>query len=224
MSWKLSDLIVRPCLTNYFSLTLCMLDYLEIWICICIWYHFKWTEYQLIIGTGCPVLYMMTSSNGNIFCVTGPLCGEFTGQRPVTRSFDVFFDLRLNKQLSKQWWDWWFEMPSSPLWCHCNGLILDNSYGFRGFKISHEIWIVSAILLMELVSGPHLNIKIFFPRYGDFHVIDKTVERPSYLWHGDPYIGILYWDGPQFFPKSINTHLCMSDTKQELAYIFLSYM
>ena len=43
----------------------------------------------------------MTSSNGNIFRVTGPLCGEFTGpgefptQRPVTQSFDVFFDLRL---------------------------------------------------------------------------------------------------------------------------------
>ena len=40
---------------------------------------------------------MMTSSNGNIFRVTGYLCGEFTGpgkfpaQRPVTRSFDVFF-------------------------------------------------------------------------------------------------------------------------------------
>ena len=45
---------------------------------------------------------MMTSSNGNIFRVTSPLCGEFTGpgefraQRPVTRSFDVLFDLRLN--------------------------------------------------------------------------------------------------------------------------------
>ena len=38
---------------------------------------------------------MMTSSNGNIFRVTGHLCREFTGpaQRPVTRSFDVFFDL-----------------------------------------------------------------------------------------------------------------------------------
>ena len=45
----------------------------------------------------------MTSSNGDIFHVTGPLCGEFTGpsefptQRPVTRSFDVFFNLRLTK-------------------------------------------------------------------------------------------------------------------------------
>ena len=40
-------------------------------------------------------------------------------QRPVTRSFDVFFDLRLNKRLSKQSWGWWFETPSRPLWRHC---------------------------------------------------------------------------------------------------------
>ena len=54
--------------------------------------------------------YMMTSSNKNIFRVTGLLCGEFTGhrwisriaQRPVTWSFDVFFDLRLDQQLNKQ--------------------------------------------------------------------------------------------------------------------------
>ena len=68
----------------------------------------------------------MTSSNGIIFRVTGPLCGEFTGpgefhtQRPVTRSFDVFFDLRLNKRLNKQQWGWWFETPSWSLWRHCN--------------------------------------------------------------------------------------------------------
>ena len=31
-----------------------------------------------------------------------PVTGEFPAQRPVTRSFDVFFDLRLYKQLSKQ--------------------------------------------------------------------------------------------------------------------------
>ena len=40
---------------------------------------------------------MLTSSNGNIFRVTGPLCGEFPAQRPVTRSFDVFFDLRFEE-------------------------------------------------------------------------------------------------------------------------------
>ena len=51
-----------------------------------------------------------------------PVTGEFLTQRPVTRSFDVFFDLRLNKQLSKQSWGWWFETPPVPLWRHCNVL------------------------------------------------------------------------------------------------------
>ena len=51
--------------------------------------------------------YMMPSSNGNILRVTGPFCWEFTGhrwipsQRSVTWSFADFFDLRLNKRLSK---------------------------------------------------------------------------------------------------------------------------
>ena len=54
------------------------------------------------------------------------LCGEFTGpgefpaQRPVTRTFDIFFDLRVNKRLSKQSWGWWFETPSWSLWRQCN--------------------------------------------------------------------------------------------------------
>ena len=49
-----------------------------------------------------------------------PAPGEFPAQRPVTRSFDVFFDLRLNKPLSKQPWGWLFETPSCPLWRQCN--------------------------------------------------------------------------------------------------------
>ena len=43
-----------------------------------------------------------------------------TGERPVTQSFDVFFDLRLNKWLSKRSLGWWFKMSSCSLWCHCN--------------------------------------------------------------------------------------------------------
>ena len=58
-----------------------------------------------------------------------PVPGEFPAQRPVTRSFDVFFDLRLNKQLSKQWWGWWFETPSCPLWRHRN--VLSNFHDFH---------------------------------------------------------------------------------------------
>ena len=46
--------------------------------------------------------------------------GEFPSQRPVTRSFDVFFGPRPNKQLSKQSWGWWIETPPCPLWRHCN--------------------------------------------------------------------------------------------------------
>ena len=49
-----------------------------------------------------------------------PGTGEFPAQRPVTRSFDVFFGLRLNKQLSKQSWGWWFETPSRLLRRHRN--------------------------------------------------------------------------------------------------------
>ena len=49
-----------------------------------------------------------------------PVPGEFSTQRPVTRSFDVYFDLQPNKGLSKQLWGWWFETQACPLW-HRNG-------------------------------------------------------------------------------------------------------
>ena len=48
-----------------------------------------------------------------------PVTGGFPSDRPV--SFDVFFDLRLNKLLSKHSRRRWFETPSRSLWCHCNG-------------------------------------------------------------------------------------------------------
>ena len=55
------------------------------------------------------------------FCAgNSPVTGEFPTQRPVTRSFDVFFDLRLSKRLSKQSWGLWFDRPSRSLWRHCN--------------------------------------------------------------------------------------------------------
>ena len=69
----------------------------------------------------------VTSLNGNIFRVTGHLCGEFTGPRwiPHTKASDTelwffSFDLRLNKRLSKQSWGCWLETLSRPLWRHRN--------------------------------------------------------------------------------------------------------
>ena len=53
-----------------------------------------------------------------------PVNGKFPAQRPVTRRFDDFFDLRLNTRLSKQWWGRWFETPSRPLWRHCNDVMV----------------------------------------------------------------------------------------------------
>ena len=58
---------------------------------------------------------LLAISEGN-----SPVPGEFPTQWPVTRSFDIFFDMRLNKRLSKQWWGWWFETLSRPLWRHYN--------------------------------------------------------------------------------------------------------
>ena len=66
-------------------------------------------------------LIMKTSSNGTFpalqaFCAgSSPVTGEFPAQRPVTRSFDAFFHLRLNKRLSKQSWRWWFETSQRPV-------------------------------------------------------------------------------------------------------------
>ena len=45
-----------------------------------------------------------------------PVIGGFPSQRPVTWNFDVFFDLRLNKRLSKQLRRRWFETQSRSLW------------------------------------------------------------------------------------------------------------
>ena len=42
-----------------------------------------------------------------------PVTGEFPTQKPV-------FEMRLNKQLSKQSWGWWYGTPSCPLWRHCD--------------------------------------------------------------------------------------------------------
>ena len=81
---------------------------------------------------------MMTSSNGNMFRFTGfcagnstvaagnsTVTGEFPSHRPVTRSFDVFLDLRPNKRLSKQPRRRWCETPSRSLWRHCK--VVSNS-------------------------------------------------------------------------------------------------
>ena len=92
---------------------------------------------------------MMTSSSGNTFRVTGPLCGEL--QRPVTLSFDVFFDLRLHKRLSKQSSGWWFETPSWSLWRHRNDELCSRFYGYSITYTAQLIHTVCALLCFVVV-------------------------------------------------------------------------
>ena len=85
-------------------------------------------EFNWVLATTCRDIcsswgchQMETFSALLVLCAgNSPVTVEFPAQRPVMQSFDVFFDLCLNKRLSKQSWGWWFEMPSCSLWCHCN--------------------------------------------------------------------------------------------------------
>ena len=86
----------------------------------------SWWRYQMEIF--CALLAICAGNS--------PVTGEFPAQRPVTRSFDVFFDLRLNKRLSKRWWGWWFETPLHPLWRRCNDAISnDATQGLRRHEL-----------------------------------------------------------------------------------------
>ena len=87
----------------------------------------------------CDYSSMMTSSNGTIFRVTGPLCGEFTGLRWIPHSKASGAELwcflqPVNKRLSKQSWGWWFETLSRSLWRHRNAYPV-----FNGGLIKHPL-------------------------------------------------------------------------------------
>ena len=78
----------------------------------------------------------MTPSNWNVsiqaLCVgNSPVTGEFPSQRPVTQSFDIFFELHLNIRLSKQSRRRWFETPLRSLWRHSNVTRVIVLQGFR---------------------------------------------------------------------------------------------
>ena len=138
---------------------LCVLDF---------WWNIATREYSWDFdrkGEGGLWWYSkMTSSNGNIFRVTDPLCGEFTApgefsaQRPVTRIFDVFIDLCLNKRLSKQPWGWWFETPAWSLWRHRNACLWLECVLPKPYRVvelivsfsSENTWMIGFVLWTNL--------------------------------------------------------------------------
>ena len=121
-------------------------------------------HYLCLTGDEACIDGMKTSSNGNIFRVTGHLCGEFTGprwiprtQRPVTRSFDVFFYMRPNKRLSKQSGGWWFETPLHPLWRHYNETNLAT------LKICY--WYLSTVTIVN-INSKYIPMYLYFTNLG----------------------------------------------------------
>ena len=118
-------------------------------------------HHRIIIPLRTAHAVMMTSYNGNIICVTFHLRGEFTGQvtgefptkRPMTQSFDDFFDLCLNKRLIKQSWVWWFETPSRSSWRHCNVVVYTHL-----LSLSVKFW----CLILHIIGCVLRDASAFF--------------------------------------------------------------
>ena len=97
---------------------------------------------------------METFSALLVICAgNSPVSGEFPAQRPVTRSFDVFFYLRLNKRLGKQSWGWWFVTLSCPLWHQCN----ERNRAYSIYKVpvvwNCDVFFVTVMLPIILDAG-----------------------------------------------------------------------
>ena len=103
-----------------------------------------------------------------------PVPGEFPTQRPVTRSFDVYFDLRLNKRLCKQSCGWWFETLLCPLWRHSNGeviyLFTSTVEVWEGISNSITYFIMDVITVTVLLKQAHDDVIKWkhFQRYWPF--------------------------------------------------------
>ena len=84
------------------------------------------------------------SASLSICAGNSPVPGEFPAHRPVTRGFDVVFDLRLNKRLSKQSWGSWFKTPSCPLWRHSSAT--SCSFEDTGWCVTDTVtWVLKCI-------------------------------------------------------------------------------
>ena len=142
--------------------------------------------------------------------VNSPVTGEFPAQRPVTRSLDVFFDLRLNKLLSKQLWGWWSEeTPSCPLWHHCimtwaeiilrkascvDTFLIHMQYFSYSLVLYIEMWIFSSLCSVETQTMflVYLDVYIFVliccsnpddvPCNGTIFAIKPAVEVLDGIW------------------------------------------
>ena len=136
-----------------------------------------------------------------------PVTGEFPAQRPVTRSFDAFFDMHLNKLLSKQWRGWWFETPSRPLWRHvmlCRGTgsprVLPNQVqaGCRYTRLQMESLSISPYFLQAVLH--------------EFNLFDDGCVLPT------PDDADQQWDGEQRHRNDTYSHTQGVDCSWKFKY------
>ena len=110
-----------------------------------------------------------------------PATGEFLAQMPVTRSFDVFSDMRLDERLSKRPCSWRFETPSRPLWRHCNETCNLVRHGRRRLFCSMDMmWMEQpGFILSSTCAAFQYKGRLFW--YMCSHFKDKAVPRPSLI-------------------------------------------
>ena len=98
-------------------------------------------------------------------------------QRPGTRSFDVFVDLRLNKRLSKQSWGWWFETLSHPLWRHRNDVMMSSWHSV--YTAYHKLWDTPPCHVSR--SDLKWYLKSSTPVIAMIEIINQTLTLPVYV-------------------------------------------
>ena len=106
-------------------------------------YYFTWWRHQM---ETLSALLAICAGNSSV-------PGEFPAQRPVTRGFDVFFDLHPNKRLSKQSWGRWFETPSRLLWRHC------NEYKNRFMAIGIPVMITRQLSYLDTTDSRYIVVE-----------------------------------------------------------------
>ena len=156
-----------------------------------------------------------------------PVNGEFPAQRPVTRSFDVFFDLRLNKRLSKHSWGWWFETPSRSLWrdinlCH-GGHVLPTGPGQGAVHINTRVLKLTPVHSRRIVrcAASGMSLGLCFLTQFQWHEV-KGLDRWGLMvlpqFGGSEFN--LRWVHDNFF-RSLCRFICFSLWQSIRIYIYI---
>ena len=169
---------------------------------------------------------MMTSSNGNIFRDTGPLWGEppvtggFPSQRPVTQSFDVFFDLRLNKRSSKQSRCWWFRHHMScSLWCHFNACWFFGKIAYFDLATTKQLITISLQTFVQGICKPASFLHWSW-RALDSQADSRSIELFSFQsWKSGHYQQATY----HLCPSHVHTCSCIPVHTRVLVVVSLKF-